>query len=150
MHAKNATNRVAGHLLSTRFVLHRQPFAAHCVWITGEHLVPFLRDYHMRKLILASVATAAFALTACSQETQEAAEATAESAADDAAGAADAAADAAGEAADATAEAAEEATDAATKAADEAAGEAAQAVDGAAEAVAEKADEEDKEDAAGK
>lgn len=63
----------------------------------------------MRKILIASMAAAAFSLTACSEQTQDAAGETADSMANDAAAAGDAVAEGAADAADATAEAAADA-----------------------------------------
>lgn len=90
----------------------------------------------MRKIIIASMAAAAFSLAACSEKTQDAASETATSAADDAAAAGDVAADAAAGAADATAAAADEAADATAAAADKAGN----AVEGTVNAAGEAAD----------
>ncbi|MCW5646764.1 MAG: entericidin EcnAB [Sphingopyxis sp.] len=60
----------------------------------------------MRKILIASMAAAAFSLTACSEKTQDAAGETADAMAEDVAATGDAMAEGAADAADATAEAA--------------------------------------------
>ena len=87
--------------------------------MAGRPAIAFERNI-MRKIIIASMAAAAFSLGACSEKTQDAASETATSAADDAAAAGDAAAEAAAGAADATAAAADEAADATAAAAKDA------------------------------
>jgi hypothetical protein len=80
----------------------------------------FLKGISMRKIILASMAAAAFSLAACSEKTQDAASETADSMADDTAATGDAMAEGAADAADATAAAATDAADATAAAANDA------------------------------
>ena len=87
--------------------------------MAGRPAIAFERNI-MRKIIIASMAAAAFSLAACSEKTQDAASEAATSAADDAAAAGDAVAEGAADAADATAAAAGEAADATATAAKDA------------------------------